>query len=250
MYIQHDCYGYVEVVILRRAYRPICQTYSISSANASSRENSSSRAKSTTTTTGTATNGTSRTRASTRQQKKPATVSPKKGKKSQIPQRQDEASSRSIHNFFQPATDEQRWSFHKSELGSQLQQQQEASFTDVIEDDIIDDDYDILDEGIFDRITAPKERYKEKERPETAKKVRTAVKRFILDDDLGTHTNSKIRRTELLRAEESDGKKPWSEQYPPTSLEELAVHKKKVSDVQGWMSSALSGRSKHVSSLL
>lgn len=38
--------------------------------------------------------------------------------------------------------------------------------------------------------------------------------------------------------------KPWAEKYAPTSLEELAVHKKKVQDVQKWLDDALSGRSR------
>ncbi|KAF1975241.1 Rad17-domain-containing protein [Bimuria novae-zelandiae CBS 107.79] len=37
-------------------------------------------------------------------------------------------------------------------------------------------------------------------------------------------------------------RRPWNEKYGPTSLEELAVHKKKVSDVRTWLADAFSGK--------
>ncbi|KAI5296065.1 Cell cycle checkpoint protein rad17 [Ascosphaera acerosa] len=36
--------------------------------------------------------------------------------------------------------------------------------------------------------------------------------------------------------------RPWADQYPPLNLSELAVHHKKVSDVQRWLSDAFQGR--------
>lgn len=38
--------------------------------------------------------------------------------------------------------------------------------------------------------------------------------------------------------------RPWIEKYGPINLDELAVHKKKISDVHEWLSEALSGRSR------
>lgn len=37
--------------------------------------------------------------------------------------------------------------------------------------------------------------------------------------------------------------RPWAEQYAPVNLEEIAVHKKKVQDVQNWLDGALTGKS-------
>jgi cell cycle checkpoint protein len=37
-------------------------------------------------------------------------------------------------------------------------------------------------------------------------------------------------------------RRPWTEKYGPISLEELAVHKKKVADVRTWLTDVLSGR--------
>ncbi|ORY00257.1 Rad17 cell cycle checkpoint protein-domain-containing protein [Clohesyomyces aquaticus] len=47
--------------------------------------------------------------------------------------------------------------------------------------------------------------------------------------------------SQQVRAENVDTR-PWNEKYGPISLDELAVHKKKVSDVQKWLSDVYSGR--------
>jgi cell cycle checkpoint protein len=41
--------------------------------------------------------------------------------------------------------------------------------------------------------------------------------------------------------------KPWAEEFAPVDLEELAVHKKKVADVQNWLVGVFSGKSRQVS---
>ncbi|KAL7627419.1 RFC checkpoint protein Rad17 [Parahypoxylon ruwenzoriense] len=40
----------------------------------------------------------------------------------------------------------------------------------------------------------------------------------------------------------SDEQRPWSERFGPTSLGELAVHKKKVADVRRWLEDVMAGR--------
>ncbi|KAK7951302.1 uncharacterized protein PG986_007030 [Apiospora aurea] len=40
----------------------------------------------------------------------------------------------------------------------------------------------------------------------------------------------------------ADDQRPWSERFGPCSLEELAVHKKKVSDVRRWLEDVIAGR--------
>ncbi|TVY90965.1 Cell cycle checkpoint protein RAD17 [Lachnellula willkommii] len=39
-----------------------------------------------------------------------------------------------------------------------------------------------------------------------------------------------------------DDSRPWAERFAPVNLDELAVHKKKVSDVRGWLEDVTSGR--------
>ncbi|KAL8995782.1 MAG: hypothetical protein Q9169_004540 [Polycauliona sp. 2 TL-2023] len=41
-----------------------------------------------------------------------------------------------------------------------------------------------------------------------------------------------------------DDTRPWADRYGPSSLEELAVHKKKVADVRDWLYNVFQGRSK------
>ena len=40
--------------------------------------------------------------------------------------------------------------------------------------------------------------------------------------------------------------RPWAERFEPRSLEELAVHKKKMSDVRSWLENVLQGRGRKV----
>jgi cell cycle checkpoint protein len=43
-------------------------------------------------------------------------------------------------------------------------------------------------------------------------------------------------------AENSDDARPWSERFAPVSLDELAVHKRKVQDVRRWLDEVFAGR--------
>ncbi|KAF1959454.1 Rad17-domain-containing protein [Byssothecium circinans] len=43
-------------------------------------------------------------------------------------------------------------------------------------------------------------------------------------------------------AVDTTDRRPWNEKYGPISLDELAVHKKKVADVRSWLESVLSGK--------
>lgn len=168
-------------------------------------------------------------------------------KSKQQQQRQD-GTTQSLHNFFQPATDEQRWSFSKSDLGTR----QASSFAEQLEDDLIEDDWfdadALLESAVYSSRTLltndPKGQKTQKDRlgngagrtviPIQSKGIpRPVSKRFILDAD-----------DESVRAPEETGQKPWSEQYPPALMDQLAVHKKKVADVRDWLHAALSGGSR------
>ena len=49
-----------------------------------------------------------------------------------------------------------------------------------------------------------------------------------------------------LQDKDNGSHRPWSDRYGPVNLDELAVHKKKVADVQEWLDSALNGRIRQV----
>ncbi|CAN9304510.1 unnamed protein product [Alternaria alternata] len=44
--------------------------------------------------------------------------------------------------------------------------------------------------------------------------------------------------------QDTDDRRPWTEKYGPVSLDELAVHKKKVTDVRTWLADVFSGKSR------
>ena len=57
--------------------------------------------------------------------------------------------------------------------------------------------------------------------------------------------NSQKRKKEAVKLSEDDTR-PWADRYGPLSLEELAVHKKKVADVRDWLYNVFQGRSEKV----
>jgi cell cycle checkpoint protein len=44
--------------------------------------------------------------------------------------------------------------------------------------------------------------------------------------------------------QDTEDRRPWTEKYGPVSLEELAVHKRKVADVRTWLSDVFDGKSR------
>lgn len=46
-----------------------------------------------------------------------------------------------------------------------------------------------------------------------------------------------------------DDTRPWVDKYAPTTLDELAVHKKKIDDVRGWLQDVLDGQSRKVGTI-
>ncbi|KAI8940087.1 hypothetical protein NX059_003805 [Plenodomus lindquistii] len=46
------------------------------------------------------------------------------------------------------------------------------------------------------------------------------------------------------RSEPPEDRRPWTEKYGPVSLEELAVHKRKVADVRSWLTDVFGGKSR------
>ena len=60
---------------------------------------------------------------------------------------------------------------------------------------------------------------------------------------LNPHKSSQGSTTSaVLSTSSGKGTRPWAEEFAPTNLEELAVHKKKVSDVRNWLENVMGGR--------
>lgn len=120
-------------------------------------------------------------------------------------------------------------------------------------DDIIDDDYDSYDE-LFTQYLANEEVMRNttkvqkpwrvqspKGSTSVARKSTNTGKRFVLpmvSDHKSNNSSSTPPQAHRL---------PWAQQYSPMNLDELAVHKRKVSDVQSWLRNAFTGSREHVS---
>ncbi|PKY00192.1 hypothetical protein P168DRAFT_300309 [Aspergillus campestris IBT 28561] len=114
---------------------------------------------------------------------------------------------------------------------------------------MIEDDYDSFDElftqhFLDDPVTIQKPsevqtRSQVPHRPASSKQKHknppNSTKRFIITPD--SISQNQDTSTSSLESEQL----PWAQQYPPLSLDELAVHSKKVSTVQNWLYSAFAG---------
>ncbi|KAK4103105.1 hypothetical protein N658DRAFT_421837 [Parathielavia hyrcaniae] len=67
--------------------------------------------------------------------------------------------------------------------------------------------------------------------------------RFILRAGASkTTTSTSTASTTPAAADDGEGARPWSERFAPATLDELAVHKRKVQDVRRWLDEVLAGR--------
>lgn len=159
--------------------------------------------------------------------------------------------SKSLHSFFQPATEGQRWSSHKFEPNRPLATVSEAT----LDADVIEDDYDSYDEIFTQHLAGVKagEAVDSKSKHEPSQTRRSSkqssrpkkplTKRFLMP----TESNN-TRSQSPAQSVEAD-KRPWAQRFAPSNLDELAVHKRKVSDVQNWLEDAFSGRRREVSDI-
>ncbi|KAJ5162474.1 hypothetical protein N7492_007866 [Penicillium capsulatum] len=156
--------------------------------------------------------------------------------------------SKSLHSFFQPATDGQRWSSQKFETKRPLAPVTETTF-DV---DEIEDDYDSYDEIFTQHLAsldatpasdAASQGSSQTRRPAPKPAAKTRpksqpTKRFIMNPGPKVSVDQPRPRQSSTETDP----RPWAQRFAPSSLEELAVHKKKVGDVRNWLEEAFSGR--------
>lgn len=156
--------------------------------------------------------------------------------------------SKSLHSFFQPATEGQRWSSQKFEPKRSLPTVSEAT----LDADVIEDDYDSYDEIFTQHLTSVKTggavetKVKDEtkaRRPaskQSSRPTKQPTKRFLMPTGNSTRSPSPAQLVEADR-------RPWAQRFAPSNLDEIAVHKRKVSDVQNWLEDAFSGRRREVS---
>ena len=178
-------------------------------------------------------------------------ASPSKSKKS--PKKtKTEQNIKSLHTFFGRATEEERWN-RKADTPTE-------EIEDVENGDAIEDDDESLDEALpqlaesQDDVKFHLDRRKDRA-PLTKNGSQTVRTRL----PASTH---KFVIPPIPRAGRNDSKvevddesnqllhRPWADRYGPANMEELAVHKKKVTDVQRWLVEVLSGRDPRVCAML
>lgn len=155
----------------------------------------------------------------------------------------EEKENKSLHTFFGRATEEQRW-LRKDESPLTVVEDGEAG--DDIEDDSLDEALANLPDGegeenkVLDRRKFSEPIF----RDGVAKSVRNVVgsSQKFAKPLKPTPKEEKATSSHY----EDVLSRPWAERFAPTSLEELSVHKKKVTDVQSWLSAVLQGRDRRV----
>lgn len=179
---------------------------------------------------------------------------------------------KSLRSFFQPATEEERWSRLQREKEREKEKERERQMFLELENDLLEDmieDDDSLDEylsqprqkvsqnGISNfhshtvldrRKSSPHPSQNGISTPKPEKKPRSG-KRFILhtdSNDSGGSSQSNFASIRPSPAPAQAAGKPWAEQFAPVNLDELAVHKRKVADVQNWLNEVFIGRSRRV----
>ena len=170
--------------------------------------------------------------------------------------RSKEPKSGSLYSFFNAKTESQKVS-HPAESSQTKAQVNKAAtgLDDIIEDDSTADEKSISSQSRHpSSCTAPLRQpslrstqttsfSKETTVSATIKPISNQSQRFSRP---ALKSDNAVERT----ANRHSDKRPWAERYGPLNLEELAVHKKKVADVRGWIQSAFEGRHRHVRSTM
>lgn len=161
--------------------------------------------------------------------------------RSKANQKKETTKSKSLHSFFQPASEAQRWSSQKFEVKRTADLVPE----ETVDADAIEDDYDSYDDIFTQHLNGPSTRA---DHSQTRKRTTThSSKRFLMPASSSASTTKRNSPVHPLAELDS---RPWAQRFAPSNLGELAVHKKKVSDVRNWLEEAFAGRNNQVSTLL
>ncbi|RMZ80896.1 hypothetical protein DV737_g2790, partial [Chaetothyriales sp. CBS 132003] len=177
------------------------------------------------------------------------TNSPKKPRKGT--HNKDADRNTRLSSFFSKATEDQRWNrkVGTPELDSIVGDEDDA----IVDDDLSDDTllaieaikHDDTTKATLDRRKISRTDLESKKAAATADHSLPpppppASQRFM---KLAVPTKRVGTVSDSVRPRQDEGHhRPWADRYGPASVEELAVHKKKLQDVQKWLDDALSDR--------
>jgi cell cycle checkpoint protein len=177
------------------------------------------------------------------------TESPSPSKPKKSPRKKNtEDNNRSLHTFFSRATEEQRW---KRETEHATKEVDDVETRDAIEDD--DDPIDkAFPQLAKDQADVKFQLDRRKDQGILSKNGSQTFRSTLL---ASTHkfvkpTFCNIRNNSVKVDMEDNSSlylhRPWADRYGPANLEELAVHKKKATDVRKWLGEVLNGRDPRV----
>ncbi|KAI7270853.1 hypothetical protein KC335_g5369, partial [Hortaea werneckii] len=151
--------------------------------------------------------------------------------KTKVTEREEPKSKRPIYSFFNAATQRQREVKPSASPEKSVSQDEPEAIHDESEDD---DASVALSKGSSVALAMRKRKAQSSGASgETVSLAPQATQKFRKTSD-GARTPS--------FSVYNDDKRPWTEQFAPVDLSELAVHKRKVADVRQWLESTLHGR--------
>ena len=145
--------------------------------------------------------------------------------------------SKSLHTFFGRATEEQRWNRKADTPDEEIE---DGELGDAIVDD------DSLDEGPIALLDGEPSTINVLDR---RKAFLPVVNGLNLSQNAPPPLSQRFAKPAIPQRKSTsvdvpsgeETHRPWSDRYGPLNLDELAVHKKKVTDVQKWLQDVLSG---------
>lgn len=181
-----------------------------------------------------------RTRPPVAQQQSSSSTKTKRTKKSDS----EPSETRAIHTFFTASIEQARSKQEIVDFDA-------AELEDLIEDDAICEEELRTQKSRSVSIAADDRRNKEhttlgaRSHPEEELPCRASLK-FIQG---GKASTKPTRAAASSLSQQEEDTRPWADRYAPTTLDELAVHKKKIDDVRRWLQDVLEGRSRKVSTI-
>lgn len=180
--------------------------------------------------------------------------SPEKRRTRKKPVPDKSSPSKSLHSFFTPATEEQRWSSIREEntpdIVEEIEDEEDAesiltwgasqSFSMGMSSQTAKNGQKNGHSSAQEASVISKNGQKQDETLKAALRPKP-TKRFLIPGNTEAGKPSSHAISEQLR--------PWTERFAPANLDELAVHKKKVADVQNWLVDVFTGRSRRVGKL-
>ncbi|RMZ91550.1 hypothetical protein DV736_g1205, partial [Chaetothyriales sp. CBS 134916] len=173
------------------------------------------------------------------------TNSPKKPRKAA--NNKDADKNTRLSAFFSRATEDQRW--HRKVATPEFDATPGDEDDAIVDDDLSDDallaieavKHDDTTKAVLDRRKISGIDLETKKPTATADHSLPPASQRFMKLAIPTRRPSTGSDSVSLRQDEGHHR-PWADRYGPASLDELAVHKKKVQGVQKWLDDALSGR--------